>query len=181
MVWEDLSKYTDRKYVQQELFDFPEEKPEPPSNLPYFPEPKCDNELLFNLQKAYYEEGDKAALSKTFEILMRIAPKLVNIESKNRQLNIAKDRMAELAEDAVMIFIEAIMKKQLVIRKSFVANLRLQVLRSLFYFTKSMKFEKWLKEKEISFLSLSDYDKMYYKEMFERELEEEKKEKENEK
>ena len=111
-------------------------------------------------------------------IMERIAPKIVNIESKSRQLNLPKARMQELADEAVMIFIEAVMKNELVIKKSFVAYLRLQVLRALFYFPKSMRFEKWLKEKKICFVGLSEYDKMYYKELFEKEIEEEKKEKE---
>lgn len=179
MAWEDFSKYTDREWHQQMLFDLPEITPEL-TGLPCYPEPKNDNERLFNLQKAYYE-GDKEALGKMFVILEKIAPKIVNIESKNRQLNLPKARMKELADEAVMIFIEAVMKNELVIKKSFVAYLRLQVLRALFYFPKSMKFEKWLKEKKITFVGLSDYDKMYYKELFEKELEEEKREREENK
>ena len=175
MVWEDFSKYN-KSWQQQSLFDLQEITPGF-SDLPYYPLPKNDNERLFNLQKAYYE-GDKEALGKMFEIMEQIAPKIVNIESKSRQLNLPKARMAELADEAVMIFIEAVMKNELVIKKSFVAYLRLQVLRALFYFPKSMQFEKWLKEKKISFVNLSDYDKAYDKELFERELEEQKKEKE---
>ena len=175
MEWEDFSKYN-KNYQQQLLFDFAEITPGM-NDLPYYPQPKNDNERLFNLQKAYYE-GDKEALGKMFMIMEHIAPKIVNIESKSRQLNLPKVRMQELADEAVMIFIEAVMKNGLVIKKSFVAYLRLQVLRALFYFPKSMQFEKWLREKKITFVGLSEYDKMYYKELFEQELEEQRKERE---
>lgn len=177
-MWEDFSKY-EKNWQQQLLFDYVEITPNC-MELPYYPVPKNDNERLFNLQHEYYG-GDKEALGKMFMILERIAPKIVNIESKSRQLNLPKARMQELADEAVMIFIEAVMKNGLVIKKSFVAYLRLQVLRALFYFPKSMQFEKWLREKKITFVGLSDYDKMYYKELFERELAEQKKEREENK
>lgn len=177
-MWEDFSKYN-QNWQQQSLFDYAEITPGL-SDLPYYPQPRNDNERLFNLQKAYYE-GDKEALGKMFIILEQIAPKIVNIESKSRQLNLPKVRMTELAEEAVMIFIEAVMKKGLVIKKSFIAYLRLQVLRALFYFPKSMQFEKWLREKKINFVGLSDYDKLYYKELFERELKEQREEREENK
>lgn len=179
MEWEEFNKYKKRRYYQPALFELPEIVPEL-RDLPYYQEPKDDNQRLFNLQREYYG-GDKEALGKMFLILERIAPKLVNIESKSRQLNLPKQRMTEIAEEAVMIFIEAVMKKRLVIKKSFVAYLRLQVLRALFYFPKSMQFEKWLREKKIYFVGLSEYDKLYYKELFERELKEQEEEKEENK
>ena len=85
MVWEDFSKYN-KQWQQQTLFDLQEITPRL-NDLPYYPVPRNDNERLFNLQKAYYE-GDKEALGKMFVILEEIAPKIVNIESKSRQLNL---------------------------------------------------------------------------------------------
>ena len=178
LAWEDFSKY-EQNWQQQLLFDLSEITPGM-NNLPYFPIPKNDNERLFNLQYDYYG-GDKEALGKMFVIMEKIAPKLVNIESKSRQLDLPKQKMTEIADEAVMIFIESIMKKDLVIKKSFIAYLRLQVLRALFYFPKSAQFVKWLKEKNISFVGLSDYDKMYYKELFEYELKKQREEREENK
>ena len=178
MVWEDFSEF-DKNWKQPSLFELPEITPEC-MELPYFPEPKNDNQRLFNLQHDYYG-GDKEALSKMFVILQEIAPKIVNIESKSRHLLLPKQRMSELGEEAVMIFIELVLKKNLVIKKSFIAYLRLQVLRALFYQTKSAKFEKWLIENKVCLFSIDDYDRQYEKELFERELEDEKKTKEENK
>ena len=178
MEWEDFSKYN-KNWYQPTLFELPEDKPEV-DDMPYYPEPKNDNQRLFNLQRDYYN-GDKEALSKMFVILNEIAPKLVNIESKSRQLILPKEHMEELGQEAVMIFIECVLKKKLMIKKSFIAYLRLQVLRALFYQTKSQKFEKWLIDNKVSIFSIDEYEGQWEKELFEKELEEEQKEKEENK
>lgn len=176
---EDWSRYRNVEWQQLLLFDLPEEekeKPEP-EELPYFAEPKNDNERLFNLQKEYYE-GDKNALSKMFLILARIAPKIVNIESKKRQLILTKAYMKDVGEEAVMIFIESVLQKQLVVKTSFIAYLRLQVLRALFYQTKSQKFEKWMSENNISLFGMDEFGLQWAKERFEHELVEERRNRE---
>ena len=174
-----MKKIEWEKLKQQVLpFDFwEEEKKQEKQELPYYEIPCNDNQRLFNLQKDYYE-GNKDALGKMFEIMLDIAPKIVNIESKSRQLQLSKQRMNEIGEEAVMIFIECVLKKNLVIKKSFIAYLRLQVLRALFYQTKSLKFEKWLIENKVYVFNIDEYDRQYEKELFERELEEELKDKE---
>lgn len=176
---EDWSRYRNVEWQQLLLFDLPEEekeKPEP-EELPYFAEPKNDNERLFNLQKEYYE-GDKNALSKMFLILARIAPKIVNIESKKRRLILTKAYMRDIGEEAVMIFIESVLQKQLVVKTSFIAYLRLQVLRALFYQTKSQKFEKWMSENNISLFGMDEFGLQWAKERFEHELVEERRNRE---
>lgn len=176
---EDWSRYRNVEWQQLLLFDLPEEekeKPEP-EELPYFAEPKNDNERLFNLQKEYYE-GDKNALSKMFLILARIAPKIVNIESKKRRLILTKAYMKDIGEEAVMIFIESVLQKQLVVKTSFIAYLRLQVLRALFYQTKSQKFEKWMSENNISLFGMDEFGLQWAKERFEHELVEERRNRE---
>lgn len=169
------------KWVQLTLFDLPEEEPENRTpdvkTLPYFEDPKNDNERLFNLQYDHYN-GDKTALSKMYEILSEIAPKVVNIESKKRKLILTRPRMEEVGESAVMIFIEGVLEKNLVIKTSFIAYLRLQVLRALFYQTKAQKFEKWMVEHNISIIGQDEFYCNWVKECFERELEEERKERE---
>ena len=176
---EDWSRYRNVEWQQLLLFDLPEEekqKPEP-EELPYFAEPKNDNERLFNLQKEYYE-GDKNALSKMFVILERIAPKIVNIESKKRRLILTKAYMKDVGEEAVMIYIESVLQKQLVVKTSFIAYLRLQVLRALFYQTKSQKFEKWMSENNISLCGMDEFGLQWAKERFENELVEERRNRE---
>ena len=179
---EDWSRYRNVEWQQLLLFDLPEEEKQKPeqTEMPFFAEPKNDNERLFNLQKEYYE-GDKNALSKMFVILERIAPKIVNIESKKRQLILPKIRMQEVGDEAVMIFIESVLQKQLIVKTSFIAYLRLQVLRALFYQTKSQKFEKWMSENQINIIGMDEFGLQWAKECFERELTEELKEREENK
>ena len=164
------------KYVQLLLFDLPGEKEAINlDSLQQFENPKNDNERLFNLQYAYYH-GDSHAIENMFFIMGRIAPRIVNIESKKRQLILSKSRMRDLGDEAVMIFIENVLDKNLIIKKSFIAYLRLQVLRALFYQTKSQKFEKWMAENNIDLFSMDEFGLEWAKESFERELEAERKE-----
>ena len=164
------------KYVQLLLFDLPDDKEKiDPAELPYFENPKNDNERLFNLQRKYYE-GDKNALAKMYAILEKIAPRLVNIESKSRQLILPKSYMRDKGIEAVMIFVEGVLKKELVIKKSFIAYLRLQVLRVMFYHTKSHGFEKWLTENNVNLFSLDQFEAEWMREQFERDFEAERQE-----
>lgn len=165
-MFEDLSEYRTRKYYQPSLFELAEKIPQ--QNLPYFSDPKTDNERLFNLQHDYYA-GDEKVLVEMFKLLQEIAPKIVNIETKKRRLSLSKQQMDDMGKEAVFIFVEQFLKNKLVVKTSFIAYLRLQVLRVVFYQTKNQKFEKWLKQKKINYFTLSDFDKEFYKAQFEKE------------
>lgn len=142
--------------------------------LPYYPEPENDNQKLFNLQKEYYE-GRESALVDMFTILNNVAPKLINIEMNSTKRYFTQDKIDELAIDAVCLFIRQIKKNNLKIQKSFIAYLRLQVLKVVNNQTKAQQFEKYCKENKINIFYLSEEEKANVKLEFEKKLEGEKK------
>ena len=131
-------------------------------SLPYFPEPQNDNEKLFNLQKEYYK-GDQNALKEMFLIAMKISAKIMYTEMKNHRLYFDKEIRNEKVMDSVILFIEQIKKNNLVIKTSFVAYLRLQVIKILFMQTKAQKFEKWCIQKGINIFEKDETEKVMIK------------------
>lgn len=111
-------------------------------HLPRFENPENDNQRLFNMQFDYYN-GKPDAINQMFLIMNRIAPKLVNVEMHKHKLKLSQYRINEIALDSTMLFIEQIKNNELVITLSFVAYLRLQVLKMMFGLTQAQRFEKW--------------------------------------
>ena len=169
-MFEELEKWSTLK--QQVLpFDFwEEEKNEEQKRidaLPYFPEPENDNQRLFNLQKEYYK-GREKALDEMFLKLMEIAPRIINIEKNNgAKRKFSKNKIYEMALDATCLFIQQIKTNKLMIRTSFIAYLRLQVLKVMNTHTKGMDFEKYCIKNKINLFFLSELEKQKVKREFE--------------
>jgi hypothetical protein len=145
-------------------------------SLPYYDEPTNDNERLFNLQKEYYG-GRESALTETFTILNEVAPKLINIEMNKHAKTkryFTQDVIDDMAMDATCLFINQIKKNHLIIRTSFVAYLRLQVLKVMNNRTKAQRFEEFCRKNHVNLFYLSDDEKALFKLKFEEELLEEK-------
>ncbi len=169
-MFEELEKWSTLK--QQVLpFDFwEEEKNEEQKQidqLPYYPEPVNDNQRLFNLQKDYYK-GREKALDEMFLKFMEIAPKIINIEKDNGcKRTFTKSKINEMALDATCLFIQQIKKNRLIIKTSFIAYLRLQVLKVMNTHTKGMDFEKYCIKNKINLFELSELEKQKVKREFE--------------
>ena len=171
---EELEKWSHLK--QQVLpFDFWEEeeaeKQAEIHNLPYYETPVTDNQRLFNLQKEYYE-GREQALTEMFNLMIRIAPKLVNKEINNaKKKRVFSDlKKEEFAMDAVCLFIQQIKKNRLIIRESFIAYLFLQVRKVMNTRTKAQMFESFCKRNKVNIFNLSESEKNAVKMHFELEL-----------
>lgn len=167
---EELEKWSTLK--QQVLpFDFwEEEKNEEQKKidaLPYYPEPVNDNQRLFNLQKEYYK-GREKALDEMFLKFMEIAPKIINVEKNTGcKRKFTKSKMNEMALDATCLFIQQIKTNKLMIKTSFIAYLRLQVLKVMNKHTKGMDFEKYCVKNKINIFMLSELEKQKVKKEFE--------------
>lgn len=171
---EELEKWSHLK--QQVLpFDFWEEeeaeKQAEIHNLPYYETPVTDNQRLFNLQKEYYE-GREQALTEMFELMIRIAPKLVNKEmnSSKKKRSFSDLQKEELAMDAVCLFVQQIKKNRLIIKESFIAYLFLQVRKVMNTRTKAQMFESFCKRNKVNIFNLSESEKNAVKMHFELEL-----------
>ena len=163
-----------KPYEQVLPFDFWEnEKRERQSvidGLPYYPDPKNDQERLFNLQKEYYK-GSTKALDKIFVILLKIAPKLITIElsrAKSKRY-FSREVREDIAMDAVVLFVDQIKKNELMISKSFLSYLRLQVLKAMNDQTLADRFEKYCIKNHIPIFSMTPEEKAAVKTRFEKE------------
>lgn len=145
-------------------------------NMPYYPEPITDNQRLFNLQREYYG-GRESALTEIFMLLDDIAARLINIEmnvkAKTKRY-FTQDVIDDMAMDATCLFINQIKKNHLIIRTSFVAYLRLQVLKVMNNRTKAQRFEEFCRKNHVNIFYLSNDEKALFKLKFEEELLEEK-------
>lgn len=152
--WEEEEKAEQKKFAEKV------------AELRTYQKPENDNQRLFNLQKAYYA-GDRGALGEMFIILVNVAARLVNREMHSRRLRFTQEKIDELALDSVALVIEQIQKNSLMVRNSFVAYLRLQVLKVMFGQTKAERFEKYCQRNGIDLFSLDDGQKQSLKRRFE--------------
>ena len=146
--------------------------------LPYFDKPKTDNERLFNLQFEYYN-GKPERINDIFIQLYTIAPKLVHKEATLRKIKLSQEIINDYASESVMFFISQIKKNNLIIKTSFIAYLRLQVLKSMFNATLAIKFERWCVQNHIDFIHLDTYAQQKLKKQFEEKFGIKRKEKKN--
>lgn len=152
--WEEEKKAEQKKFAEKI------------AKLRTFQKPENDNQRLFNLQKIYYS-GDRGALNKMFIILVKVAARLVNREMHCRRLRFTQEKIDELSVDAAAMVMEQIRKNDLMVETSFVAYLRLQVLKVMFGQTKAERFEKYCQRNGIDLFSLDDEQKQSLKQRFE--------------
>lgn len=136
------------------------------AELRTYQKPENDNQRLFNLQKAHYS-GDRGVLGEMFIILVKVAARLVNQEMHSRRLRFTQEKIDELSVDAAAMVVEQIRKNKLMVETSFVAYLRLQVLKVMFGQTKAERFEKYCQRNRIDLFSLDDEQKQSLKQRFE--------------
>ena len=135
--------------------------------LKKYKEPVTDNQRLFNLQAEFYQEGKTEALEKMFLILNKAAEKLVRKECKEKTLFLTSQRKQEAALDAAVLVIEQINKNELIVEKSFIAYLYLQLRKVMYSRTKAKKLEDYSIEQNKNFLELSEDERQSLKAEFE--------------
>lgn len=104
--------------------------------LPYFENPKNDNERLLNYQYAYMTQDDKNALNAMYKEGKKIALKYIAAKAKKNK-HIAALCMSdreEKAHNAITYIIEQYIKRaDFAINDSFMAYLYLRIQHELFY------------------------------------------------
>ena len=99
---------------------------------------------------------------------LEIAPRIINIEKNNGcKRKFTKSKINEMALDATCLFIQQIKTNKLMIKTSFIAYLRLQVLKVMNTHTKGMDFEKYCIKNKINLFVLSELEKQKVKREFE--------------
>ena len=152
--WEEEEKAEQKKFSEKV------------AELRTYQKPENDNQRLFNLQKAHYS-GNRGALGEMFIILVKVAARLVNREMHSRRLRFTQEKIDELSVDAAAKVVEQIRKNDLMIETSFVAYLRLQVLKVMFGRTKAERFAKYCQRNGIDLFLLDDGQKQSLKRRFE--------------
>lgn len=141
-------------------FEFVEE--EKKIELPYFEEPKNDNEILLNLQHRY-RHGDLGALGEIYERGVIICHKLINKEArKNKHIRaLGENERIEKANDAVTYIIQQFLtKKEWHIKTSFTAYLFLRVQKELYNRRKCDEIVDFVDMEEFYKLQEKFYDRV---------------------
>lgn len=107
---------------------FTEQGTETVPALPYFPEPKNDNETLLNYQYEFYRNDKQKALKKMYSLSLTICRRMVNKYMQSKKIYFSD--VDEKAHDAAMYVLTRFMKPNstYAIRKSFIAALHHAVL-----------------------------------------------------
>lgn len=120
-------------------FDFdelPNKEAQKKRKLPYFENPKDDNERLLNYQYAYMTQNDKNALNAMYKKGKKIALKYIAAKAKKNK-HIAALCMGdreEKAHNAITYIIARYLRvKDFAIHESFTAYLYLRIQHELFY------------------------------------------------
>ena len=138
MVGESWEQELLRNGIQQSLFDDIEGEAEPGAlpELPYYENPKSDNQKLLNFQKEF-RDGDEGALVRMYELSKTISWKYINkIAQKYRKVReLPKMDKEGKAENAATYIIEQLMTRpNFAITQSFTGYLWLRVMHELFYY-----------------------------------------------
>ena len=143
MVGESWEQELLRNGIQQSLFDESlfddiegEAEPGALPELPYYENPKSDNQKLINWQKEY-REGDDKALDLIFELSKQIAWKYINkISKKNLEVKrlSASERENKATDAATYIVVQLMTRPNFAITQSFTGYLWLRVMHELFYY-----------------------------------------------
>jgi hypothetical protein len=144
---------------QQCLFEDIQGEAEPGvlPELPYYADPKTDNQKLLNFQKEY-RDGDESALNRMYELSKIICAKYINkIGQKNRKVRSLSrlDKEGKAENAATYIIEQLITRPYFAITQSFTGYLWLRVMHELFYYREVDKivdfvdFDRFFKEGEI--------------------------------
>lgn len=118
--------------VQQE-FNFDELPTKP---LPYYPEPKNDNQQLLNYQYDYKIKGDAKALNKMYQLGCKVAKRFIKSEAETRApvAQLSECDQEEKAHNAITYIIARYLRvKDFAITESFTAYLFLRIKHELYY------------------------------------------------
>lgn len=114
----------------------PEFSLSPTKPLPYYPDPKNDNQRFLNYQYDYKIKGDKSALAKMYQLGAKVAARFIaNIaESQKKIAQLRRSEREEKAHNAITYMIARYLRvKDFAITESFTAYLYLRVKHELFY------------------------------------------------
>lgn len=174
---QQLAKY--RTLKQQNLpFDFYEEEEQERKkqeqeqkaeeaknklNLPYYKEPRTDNEKLLNLQYEYKVNGNQKALDEMFKLAKKIAWKYINIKvkmSKKIKKLSTLDREIKAGDAASYLILQLTTRPTFYIKEYVTAYIYLRVIKEIYYHTKTDEIQDFV-----------DFDR-FYKEGTEEEISE---------
>lgn len=141
-------------------FDFEELKKQ--VELPYFENPKNENEQLLNYQYEYRINNNKNALSKMYILSLPIAGKFITdkVKTSRNLRNLSMEEREEKAHNAATYVVESfLLDEDFFIKKSFTGVIYLRVLHELFYKTKASVNISFVDDKTLNTILIEEYKK----------------------
>lgn len=141
-------------------FDFEELKKK--VELPYFENPKNENEQLLNCQYEYRINNNKNALSKMYILSLPIAGKFITdkVKTSRNLRNLSMEEREEKAHNAATYVVESfLLDEDFFIKKSFTGVIYLRVLHELFYKTKASVNISFVDDKTLNTILIEEYKK----------------------
>ena len=108
-------------------------------SLPYFDNPKNDNEILLNLQKNYLKTKNKKYEAELWERCLIIAEKLIKKERHEKRFFLDYDSLQDKKMDAVLYMLRRYQKrykgknKYWAVHKSFLSAIQYACEHALYY------------------------------------------------
>lgn len=105
--------------------------------LKYFPEPKNDNEKLFNLQKQFLESGDKKYFWEMWLLSRHVARNLIIKEMQKKRKKLDESELEEKIEDTCEYLLRRFFtRSNYCVTTNFIIALRDSMRHALYYRTK---------------------------------------------
>lgn len=123
--------------MEQREFEFMNDYKFVPTNLKTYKNPKNDNELLFNLQKEYYN-GSNNAYKKMWEITYKVARRLIFSYFKKRKIKKSMSDIYDISMDAIEYLLRRFKKnKGYVVTKNWITTINFACIHAIKYTTKA--------------------------------------------
>lgn len=139
------------------LFDFTSDGGAVPRNLPYFQEPKDDNQRLLNYQHDWLANGDEKAKTRLWVLAEKVALRMIKAQEKRRGFRLDPEQRKDKAMDA-LVYVFRRYKYGWYVTGAFLQAIKCGVVHALYYRTKADDLELMVEDEIISRLITGEKD-----------------------
>ena len=139
------------------LFDFTSDGGAVPRNLPYFPDPKDDNQKLLNYQHDWLLRNDEEAKTKLWVLAEKVALRMIKAQEKRKGFRLDPDRRRDKAMDA-LVYVFRRYRYGWYVTGAYLQAIKCGVIHALYYRTKADDLELMVEDEVISRLITGEHD-----------------------
>ena len=118
------------------LLDFTSDGSTVPKNLPYFQEPKDDNQKLLNYQHDWLLRNDEEAKTKLWVLAEKVALRMIKAQEKRKGFRLDPDRRRDKAMDA-LVYVFRRYRYGWYVTGAYLQAIKCGVIHALYYRTKA--------------------------------------------